>query len=111
LDGLNESFCALPTSWQRSIGIIKEHNLPLDQYLSLIPKSTTYEQEILFWHMVFRSVNIVKAVVHVGSDCIRRVMNEFTRTHELPLPKSIGRPKALRLLTSWPQSALKQPYV
>jgi hypothetical protein len=42
--------------------------------------------------MVFRSVKIVKAVVHVGSDRIRRVMQEFTRTYEFPLPKPIGRP-------------------
>jgi hypothetical protein len=31
MDGFNESFCALPTSWQRSSGIIMERNLPLDQ--------------------------------------------------------------------------------
>jgi hypothetical protein len=44
-DGLNQSICPPPMSWQHSIGIIKEHNLPLDQYISLTPMFTTHDQD------------------------------------------------------------------
>jgi hypothetical protein len=45
--------------------------------------------------MIFKSVRLVKEVAHAGSDRIRSVIQEFTATHEFPLPKPIGRPKVL----------------
>jgi transposase len=95
MNGLNESFCARSTSWQHSFDVIREHILALGQSLSLVPKFTIHKQEIIFWYMVFRSVKIVNTFVHVGSDRIRRVVHEFTRTHKIPLPKKIARPKVL----------------
>jgi hypothetical protein len=47
--------------------------------------------------MVFRSLRIVKAVVHVGTDRILRAVHEFLRAHKLPVPKPIGRLKVLAI--------------
>jgi hypothetical protein len=69
-------------SWQCSIGITKEHNLPLDQYLSLTPNFTTHEQEILFWDMIFKSVKIGKAFVTHR----KLSQNYVMKSHQFDLP-------------------------
>jgi hypothetical protein len=86
----DDAFGALLQSWQRSILVIWQRNLPLDQCLPMIPRFTIREQEILFWYPIFQSVQTLKEMLHIGSDRIPNVIRVFATTHELLIRKPIG---------------------